>query len=83
MRMAGGNLQFTSPFPLHGGTLEGAGTVTGSVNNTGGTISPGQGPGLMTITGNYTRASAVRSTSNWAASRPSANTTGWLMVPLR
>src|SRR5205807_2486563 len=38
-------------------TLEGSGMVTGSVDNSGGTVSPGLGgPGLMTITGNYTQA---------------------------
>ncbi|HST04143.1 MAG TPA: hypothetical protein VLQ48_05340 [Chloroflexia bacterium] len=58
-RMAGGNLQLTPFFPvtpfLQGGTLEGTGTVTGDLDNTGGTVSPGSGPGLMTITGNYTQ----------------------------
>ena len=58
LRMIGGNLNvnfFGQPFQLQGGSLEGPGTITGSVNNTGGTVSPGASPGLMTITGNYTQ----------------------------
>src|SRR5262249_25339101 len=57
-RMSGGNIKFDLPFsfPLQGGTLEGSGTVTGSVNNSGGTVSPGLGgAGLINITGDYTQ----------------------------
>ena len=41
---------------LSGGTLKGAGTVTGNVNNSG-TISPGASPGTLTINGNFVQAS--------------------------
>ncbi len=58
MRLAGGSLAFGTPFILQGGVLEGSGAVTGSVNNTGGTVSPGLGPGLLTLTGNYTQGAA-------------------------
>ena len=54
-RMSGGNLLLDRPFPLQGGRLEGNGTITGSVNNTGGIVSPGLSPGLMTMTGDYTQ----------------------------
>ena len=42
---------------LSGGTLKGAGTVTGNVNNSG-TISPGASPGTLTINGNFVQASS-------------------------
>ena len=41
-----------------GGTLAGQG-VTGNVTNNGGTVTPTDGPGLMTITGNYTQNSGA------------------------
>jgi hypothetical protein len=37
------------------GTCGGSGTIGGSVNNNGGTISPGNSPGILTIDGNYTQ----------------------------
>jgi fibronectin-binding autotransporter adhesin len=40
---------------LKGGTLGGSGTVTGNVNNTGGTVTPGDGVGTLTVNGNYTQ----------------------------
>ncbi len=41
-----------------GGTLSGQG-VTGNVTNNGGTVTPTDGPGLMTITANYTQNSGA------------------------
>ncbi len=38
-----------------GGTLNGSGTVGGPVNSTGGTVAPGNSPGILS-TGNYTQA---------------------------
>jgi hypothetical protein len=43
------------PFSLNGGTLQGSGTVTGEVDNFGGTVSPGNSPGLLTIDGDYSQ----------------------------
>ena len=40
-----------------GGTLSGHGTVVGSVNNMGGTVSPGGSIGTLTINGNLTQSS--------------------------
>src|SRR5205814_1587111 len=40
--------------PIAGGILGGTGTINGNVNNTGGTLSPGQSIGAITINGNYT-----------------------------
>gem|GEM_PF-5919863 len=39
---------------MQGGTLEGAGTVTSNVTNSG-AVSPGLSPGCLTISGNYTQ----------------------------
>jgi len=49
--MEGGNLAGSLNF--QGGLLKGSGTITGSVTNDGATISPGNSPGTITITGNY------------------------------
>src|SRR5205814_165215 len=35
-------------------TLAGTGTITGNVSNSG-TVAPGNSPGVLTITGNYTQ----------------------------
>ncbi len=38
------------PMMLTGGRLEGSGQVRGSLNNQGGTVAPGQSPGMITVT---------------------------------
>ena len=38
---------------LVGGVLKGNGTINGTVNNNGGSVSPGNSPGVLTISGNY------------------------------
>jgi hypothetical protein len=57
----GGGLAMTGtlglPVQLNGGILKGAGTVTGSVSNAGGTVQPGLSPGILNISSNYTQAS--------------------------
>src|SRR5204862_5253758 len=42
---------------IQGGTLFGAGTVTGAVNNAA-TVSPGDGLGKLSVTGNYVQTAA-------------------------
>ncbi|MBX3401239.1 MAG: cadherin-like domain-containing protein [Gemmataceae bacterium] len=42
---------------LTGGVLKGSGTVEGPVTNTGGSVAPGNSPGILNITGNYTQGS--------------------------
>ena len=37
------------------GTCSGSGTVSGDLNNGGGTVSPGNSPGVLDIEGNYTQ----------------------------
>jgi len=46
-----------APLALKGGVLDGSGTINGNVVNTGGTVSPGDSPGTLTIAGNYTQGS--------------------------
>jgi hypothetical protein len=48
----------SNTFVNRGGTLAGRGTVIGNVtNHLGGTVSPGDAPGTLTVNGNYTQAS--------------------------
>jgi predicted outer membrane repeat protein len=54
--LAGGTLA-TAHFHLDGGVLMGSGTVNGSVVNAA-TLAPGQSPGSITVTGDYTQTSA-------------------------
>ena len=42
---------------LTGGTLNGSGTFSGPVTNTGGTVAPGNSPGTLTVSGNYSQGS--------------------------
>ena len=46
------NLQIDT-FALQGGALRGSGHVTGNINNSGGTVSPGLSPGTINQTGDY------------------------------
>jgi hypothetical protein len=48
----------TGTATLQGGTFSGKGTIDGNVSNTGGTVGPGNSPGILTITGNYTQAAS-------------------------
>jgi hypothetical protein len=43
-----------TPVDIRGGTLSGAGAVIGDVSN-GGTVAPGNSPGILLVTGNYTQ----------------------------
>jgi uncharacterized repeat protein (TIGR01451 family) len=58
-----GNLTMagSSPLSLIGGTLDGSGTVTGNVDNSGGTVSPGgsNAIGTITVTGTYDQTGAL------------------------
>jgi hypothetical protein len=58
----GGGLAMTGtsaqPVQINGGVLIGAGTVTGSVSNAGGTVRPGLSAGALNVTSNYTQAAA-------------------------
>ena len=53
-----GTLGLAQLFVMNGGVLSGAGTVTGSVSNAAGQTAPGDSPGLLTISGNYSQLSA-------------------------
>lgn len=54
----GGNLTFSSPAQILGGQLLGSGTISGSIVNTGGLLSPGHSAGSIIINGNYTEGPA-------------------------
>jgi uncharacterized repeat protein (TIGR01451 family) len=51
----GGSLSSGNPLNFYGGTLQGAGVITGNVTNLGGTVLPGSSPGILRIAGNYTQ----------------------------
>jgi hypothetical protein len=54
----GGSVNSSQTMAIQGGNLAGRGTITGNVNNSGGTVIPGTSPGQLTITGNYTQGPA-------------------------
>lgn len=59
--LQGGGVSNGNALLLQGGTIEGAGTISGSVNNTGGTVAPGtssDSSATLAITGSYTQAAA-------------------------
>ena len=45
-------------FNCNEGTCSGAGSISGNLNNNGGTVSPGNSPGVMTVEGNFAQAAA-------------------------
>lgn len=51
-------LAVQSGVTITGGTLLGSGVVRSAVNNTGGTVGPGNSPGTLTVDGNYTQGPA-------------------------
>ena len=53
LQLEGGHFRSDQTFALDGGILTGAGTWTGSLDNAGGTVRPGNPVGTLTITGNY------------------------------
>jgi hypothetical protein len=55
---------------LQGGLLHGIGTIVGSVNQTGGTLHPGNSPGQLNITGDFTMGPGVFLNIDFASSDP-------------
>ena len=55
--LQGGTLTVANAVTIQGGTLTGSGTVQGNVTNAG-TVAPGNSPGVLNITGNYTQTSS-------------------------
>ena len=51
------DVQGTGGADLKGGALGGSGTLTGNLLAEGGLLSPGNSPGTITVTGNYTQTS--------------------------
>ncbi len=56
-RLNGGSITSFSAVSVQGGILEGNGTLTADVSNTGGSFSPGLSAGLLSETGSYTQGS--------------------------
>ncbi|HSS41125.1 MAG TPA: hypothetical protein VLK37_01080 [Solirubrobacterales bacterium] len=56
----GTNLGPGAPLKLKAGTLRGGGSVSGTVENTGGVVAPGASPGTLTVTGSYVQAAGGR-----------------------
>lgn len=57
---AGTKLSPGAPLQLKAGTLRGAGTIAGPVENSGGVLKPGDSPGTLTLTGSYKQDSGGR-----------------------
>jgi fibronectin-binding autotransporter adhesin len=53
--LLGGNLSSANAVAIQGGSLMGAGTLTGNVVNSGGHVAPGSSAGALTIAGSYTQ----------------------------
>lgn len=55
---SGSFIAASNPLQINDGTVAGTGTITGSLINSGGIVSPGNGPnnaGILTITGDYSQ----------------------------
>ena len=52
LSLNGGSVSASTPLAVQGGQVVGNGTISGSLNNSGGTIAPGFSVGTLTITGN-------------------------------
>jgi autotransporter-associated beta strand protein len=50
-----GSIKSANTIVNTGGTLGGIGTIGGNVSNNGGTVAPGDSPGTLTISGNFTQ----------------------------
>ena len=56
--LTGGNLRKSGTLNLAGGVMNGIGTITGNVTNTGATIRPGSNLGNLNITGEFNQIAA-------------------------
>jgi hypothetical protein len=63
---------------LEGGVLKGAGSASGSVTNTGGTVAPGASPGKLSIGGNYAQSAGTLEAE--VAGTGQGSTYDWLAV---
>jgi fibronectin-binding autotransporter adhesin len=57
--LLGGGLSSANAIAIQGGSLGGAGTITGNVANSGGHVAPGSSPGTLAISGAYTQGAAA------------------------
>jgi fibronectin-binding autotransporter adhesin len=72
------NSALTSPLVTieNGGTLMGSGIISGNLTNFG-LVSPGNSPGTLTVSGDYTQSQNGRYVLKWRA-RVRASSTYWL-----
>jgi len=56
-RVNGGAISSTSPLDILGGSIQGTGVIAADILNSGGVVSPGFSPGMLTIEGDYTQGS--------------------------
>ena len=79
--LQGGTLAATGLVDLQGGTLSGTGTVSGDVSNSA-QLSPGDSPGAIMITGDYTQTATGELDIELAAPPPESSTRFKLQGPL-
>src|SRR5581483_9714322 len=61
--LGAGNIKVTNPMLLNGGVLDGAGTITGDLQNNNAEVQPGgSSAGTINLTGNYTQGSTGKMT---------------------
>lgn len=53
------NGTFTSPVTINGGILQGSGLIIGNVAVGGGTVGPGNSPGILSVNGDYTQTGGI------------------------
>ena len=54
LALVGGSISGSNPLLIQGGQVTGTGTISGSLNNSGGTIRPGLSAGVLSITSDLT-----------------------------
>ncbi len=65
-----GVFSLTAPVSLLGGTLGGSGQLTAAVNNTGGSVAPGNSAGILTVSQGYTQGPAGRLSAEIGGTTP-------------
>jgi hypothetical protein len=69
LSLRGGDISTNTPLLIQGGTVDGAGTITGSLNNAAGTVSP-TNTATINVTGNYLQGAAGRLVTELGGTNP-------------
>ncbi|MBL8880533.1 MAG: hypothetical protein JNG88_15580 [Phycisphaerales bacterium] len=56
---SGATLQGSAPLAIHGGSMTGAGTISGTLSNSGGVLQPGDAIGTLTVNGTYSQGASA------------------------